>query len=116
MLGVICYVMFGPLTYRHLIDRDVTVGSSAFAPAFWWWLLRSGYRANRDPNLSGLATPARLSLALIVSGLLGCLLWLLIKPGHLGFHSCNHHGGFRRAVISWSGHGTMFALPAPHQV
>ncbi|PKM08994.1 MAG: hypothetical protein CVV14_01420 [Gammaproteobacteria bacterium HGW-Gammaproteobacteria-4] len=86
ILGLTGYVIFGPLTYRHLMDRRATVGSSSFAPVFWWWLLRGGYRANRDPNLSGLATPARIMLVIIASGLAGCLLWSLIKAGQLGFH------------------------------
>jgi hypothetical protein len=42
------------------------------------WLLAGGYRATPDPSLSGLATPARISLAVIILGLaLAGLLWLL---------------------------------------
>jgi len=41
------------------------------------WLLRGGYRRVRDPSLSGLATPARISLLVIFLGLaLAGLLWL----------------------------------------
>lgn len=86
IIGLTGYVIFGPLTYRHLLDRNATVGASSFSPTFCWWLLRGGYRANRDANLSGLATPARILLSVILTGLLGCLLWLLIKAGQVGFH------------------------------
>ena len=40
------------------------LGEAAFLkPGALWWLLRGGYRAFPDRSLSGLATPARISLA-----------------------------------------------------
>jgi hypothetical protein len=57
--GLTGYLIFGPLTYRHLQDRAATVGSSFVSPAFMRWLfLARGYRGTPDRNLSGLATPA----------------------------------------------------------
>ena len=44
----------------------------------WGWLLRGGYRATPDRGLSGLATPARVSLLTIIGALLAAgLLWLV---------------------------------------
>jgi hypothetical protein len=42
------------------------------------WLLSGRYRESRDSSLSGLATPAKISLLVIFGGL-GCagLLWLV---------------------------------------
>jgi hypothetical protein len=41
------------------------------------WLLRGGYYEARDPQLSGLATPARISLIVILAGLgMAGILWL----------------------------------------
>ena len=57
--GLTGYLIFGPLTYRHLQDRNATVGASFLSPAFVrWLLLQRGYRGTPDRNLSGLATPA----------------------------------------------------------
>lgn len=80
ILGLTGYVIFAPLTYRHLMDRQGTVGSNAFGPEFVWWLLRGGFRERRDANLSGLATPARIMAIIILTGLAGCVLWAIIKP------------------------------------
>jgi len=80
ILGLTGYVIFGPLTYRHLLDRRSTVGSTSFGPIFLWWLLRGGYRARHDANLTGLAIPARIMALIVLTGVLGCVAWVLIKP------------------------------------
>ena len=80
--GATAFVIFWPLSLVHLRDRHpqlrAAFGESAFLnPAALWWLLRGGYRATPDRSLSGLATPARISLAVILLGLaLAALLWL----------------------------------------
>ena len=80
--GATAFVIFWPLTLVHIRDRHpeigATLGEGAFLkPAALWWLLRGGYRATPDRSLSGLATPARISLAVILLGLaLAGLLWL----------------------------------------
>ncbi len=55
------YLIFGPLTYRHLVDRGATGGRgrSFVAPAFMHWLfLARGWRGSADRGLTGLAWPA----------------------------------------------------------
>lgn len=79
IIGLTGYVIFGPLTYRHQMDRRITVGPSSFAPPFWLWLLRRGWRAHADRNLTGLAVPAWIMLLVIIIGLLGCLLWIVLE-------------------------------------
>lgn len=79
ILGLTGYVIFGPLTYRHLMDRHTTVGSTSFGPAFLVWLLRGGYRAQHDANLSGLAVPARIMATIVITGLVGCAVSLVLK-------------------------------------
>jgi hypothetical protein len=80
--GATAFAIFWPLTLVHIRDRHPAIGSTlgegAFLkPAALWWLLRGGYRATPDRSLSGLATPARISLAVILLGLaLAGLLWL----------------------------------------
>lgn len=80
--GATAFVIFWPLTLVHIRDRhrgiDKALAEGAFLrPAALWWLLRGGYRATPDRSLSGLATPARISLAVIILGLaLAGLLWL----------------------------------------
>jgi len=81
--GATAFVIFWPLMLVHVRDRhpvlQAELGSNAFArPSAWAWLLRGGYRAVRDRNLDGLATPARLSLWTIIAGLTGAgVLYLL---------------------------------------
>ena len=81
--GATAFVIFWPLTLVHVRDRQpgiaAELGTGAFLkPAALAWLLRGGYRSVRDPSLSGLATPARISLLVIFLGLaLAGLLWLL---------------------------------------
>ena len=88
--GFCALVIFWPLTLVHLRDRHPQVhaglGDFAFArPSALWWLLSGRYRGVPDPNgvgmadlnLSGLATPARVSLSVILLGLCSAsILWL----------------------------------------
>ena len=80
--GATAFVIFWPLTLVHIRDRHAAIraelGDALFLkPAALWWLLRDGYRAHPDRSLSGLATPARIALAVILLGLaLAGILWL----------------------------------------
>lgn len=81
--GATALAIFWPLTLVHIRDRHpqlvAELGENAFfSPAAWWWLLRGGYRSTLDRNLSGLATPARISLLTIIAGLVAAgVLWLV---------------------------------------
>ena len=81
--GATAFVIFWPLTLVHVRDRQpgiaAQLGHGAFLkPSALAWLLRGGYRSVRDPSLSGLATPARISLLVIIAGLVAAgLLWLV---------------------------------------
>ena len=81
--GATAFVIFWPLTLVHVRDRHAALaaqlGEGAFArPSALAWLLRGGYRSAGDRNLSGLATPARISLLVILFALAAsALLWLL---------------------------------------
>lgn len=83
--GGTAFVIFWPLTLVHIRDRHpplkAQLGSGAFLrPAALLWLLRGGYRATPDPSLSALATPARISVMVILGGLaLGGALWVVGK-------------------------------------
>lgn len=80
--GACAFVIFWPLTLVHIRDRHpqlkARLGEGAFLkPSALRWLLSGGYRATPDTSLSGLATPARISLLVIILGLvLAGLLWL----------------------------------------
>lgn len=80
--GACAFVIFWPLTLVHVRDRHPAIksrfGDGAFLrPSALWWLLMGGYRSTPDPSLSGLATPARLSLLTVIFGLLlSGVLWL----------------------------------------
>lgn len=80
--GATALAIFWPLALVHIRDRHPDVaerlGRGAFyRPAALGWLLRGDYRETGDRNLSGLATPARISLLTIIGGLLAAwLLWL----------------------------------------
>lgn len=80
--GATAFVIFWPLSLVHLRDRHPQVraqlGEAAFAnPRAWWWLLSMRYRDVRDSSFTGLATPAMISLACIVVGLvMAGVLWL----------------------------------------
>lgn len=81
--GATAFVIFWPLTLIHVRDRhagsSADFGPGAFAnPAALRWLLSGGYRATPDRSLSGLATPARIALLTMLSGLsMAALLWVL---------------------------------------
>jgi hypothetical protein len=81
--GATAFVIFWPLALVHLRDRHPALrselGPAAFLhPAALGWLLRGGYRAAGDPNLDGLATPAKVSLLVILTSLAASgALWLL---------------------------------------
>ena len=81
--GFTAFVIFWPLTLVHVRDRHAPIAASFGAGAFLkpealGWLLSGRYRETRDPSLTGLATPARLSLLTIIAGLVCAgLLWLL---------------------------------------
>lgn len=81
--GTTAFMIFWPLSLVHIRDRHPALqeelGPGAFAkPSALAWLLRRDYRRVNDRNLSGLATPAFVSLVTIIAGL-ACagLLWLL---------------------------------------
>ncbi len=80
--GATAFVIFWPLALVHLRDRQPEMLASLSSPTFihpvtLWWLLDGGYRAAKDRNLDGLATPARVSLATILIGLATAgILWL----------------------------------------
>lgn len=81
--GACAFVIFWPLALVHVRDRHPAVrerlGAGAFLkPSSLWWLLTGRYREVRDTSFTGLATPARISLATILLGLgMGGLLWLV---------------------------------------
>lgn len=80
--GACAFVIFWPLALVHLRERHPDIrdqlGNAAFLhPSALWWLLNGHYRRLRDRAFSGLATPARVSLLTILSGLAaGAILWL----------------------------------------
>ena len=80
--GACAFVIFWPLALVHIRDRHPEVGArlgtGAFLrPSALWWLLAGDYREVRDRGFTGLATPARISLATILLGVLaGGVLYL----------------------------------------
>lgn len=78
--GFTGYLIFGPLSFRHLEDRqaEAGLGGTSFAPAFWAFLLSGRYRALKDRALDPLATPARIMLWTMAVGIVGTALgfWL----------------------------------------
>lgn len=83
--GATALVIFWPLTLVHIRDRHPHIGAALGAGAFLspkalWWLLRGGYRTTGDRSLSGLATPSRVSLLVILFGIaMGGALWIIGK-------------------------------------
>ena len=83
--GATAFVIFWPLTLVHVRDRHPQIaarlGDGAFLkPSALWWLLRGQYYAAPDRNLSGLATPSRISLLVILGGIaMGGVLWIIGK-------------------------------------
>ena len=83
--GFTAFVIFWPLTLVHVRDRHpetaAAFGPGAFlAPVALRWLLGGGYRATGDRSLSGLATPARVALVTMVTGLaVSGALWLVAE-------------------------------------
>jgi hypothetical protein len=81
--GFCAFLIFWPLTLVHVRDRHPAVtaqlGTGAFLkPNALGWLLSGRYRETRDTSLTGLATPARISLLTIFAGLTTAgLLWLV---------------------------------------
>ncbi len=81
--GFCAFVIFWPLTLVHVRDRHPAIaaelGSGAFLkPVALGWLLSGRYRQSQDRALTGLATPAKISLLVIFAGLAGSgLLWLV---------------------------------------
>lgn len=81
--GACAFVIFWPLSLVHIRDRHPQIGAQLGPGAFLnptalGWLLRRGYVAANDRNLTGLASPARLSLLTIIIALvLAALLWAL---------------------------------------
>jgi len=81
--GISAYAIFWPLSLVHLRDRHPGVyaklgGSTFLSPKVLTWLLSGKYREIADPQFTGLATPARVSLTCILSALgMSGLLWLV---------------------------------------
>ena len=81
--GFCAFVIFWPLTLVHVRDRHPAItqqlGTGAFLkPVALGWLLSGRYRQTRDRSLTGLATPAKVSLLVIFGGLIGAgLMWLV---------------------------------------
>lgn len=72
--GATAFVIFWPLSLVHLRDKHPasksTLGEFAFLnPKALWWLLSGRYRTLQDRSFTGLATPARISLTVILAGL-----------------------------------------------
>ena len=81
--GACAFVIFWPLSLVHIRDRHPAIGEQLGTGAFLnptalGWLLRRGYIEANDRNLTGLASPAHLSLLTIIIALvLAALLWAL---------------------------------------
>ncbi|WP_368563599.1 hypothetical protein [Pseudoxanthomonas sp. UTMC 1351] len=80
--GFCAFVIFWPLTLVHVRDRHADLSAQWGPGAFLKlealrWLMSGQYRASRDTSLSGLATPARVAmLVILVALVMAGLLWL----------------------------------------
>jgi len=77
--GLSAFLIFWPLTLIHIRDRypalALEFGNAAFlGPYSLHWLLACRFRVFNDRNLSGLATPARLALLVMLGGLIASLI------------------------------------------
>jgi hypothetical protein len=72
--GLTGYVIFAPLTWRHLLDRGwaAQADGSPITPGGLWWLLRGRFAQFNDRGLNGLGRPAQILGWCLVIGLLGC--------------------------------------------
>lgn len=81
--GLTGWLIFGPLTYRHLQDRDQQQGKGSWfcSPAFMRWVLTRGWADSSDQNLRGLAAPAMvLGWCMLIGGAVSVIA-LLTRPG-----------------------------------
>ena len=72
--GLSAFLIFWPLTLVHIRDQHPVLadefGAGAFLkPDCLRWLLTRGYTGIHDRSLSGLATPARIALLVMLGGL-----------------------------------------------
>ncbi|MNM97113.1 hypothetical protein D3C81_1096090 [compost metagenome] len=72
--GLSAFLIFWPLTLVHIRDQHPVLadefGAGAFLkPDCLRWLLTRGYVGISDRSLSGLATPARIALLVMLGGL-----------------------------------------------
>ncbi len=80
--GFSAFLIFWPLTLVHVRDRHPALsaefGEGAFLrPHSLRWLMGRGFRHIPDRSLSGLATPARIAMLVMLGGLgMALLLWL----------------------------------------
>ncbi len=81
--GAMAFVLFWPFALIHLRDRHPAVlaglgGTPFLSPTGLGWLLARRYRGLADARLDGLATPAWLSLVVILASLAAAgLLWVV---------------------------------------
>ena len=67
----------GAVVIGSRLRRDDAIAATLAATTALAWLLRRDYRAQPDRSLSGLATPAWVSLLTLLAGLgMAALLWL----------------------------------------
>lgn len=79
-VGLTGYVIFGPLTCRHLKDRgwDEVMDGSSFSIRGLRWIAAGRYRDHDDRMLHQLGVPARIMLWLTVAGLASILIRLAL--------------------------------------
>ncbi|WP_269791736.1 hypothetical protein [Stenotrophomonas sp. Iso1] len=72
--GLSAFLIFWPLTLVHIRDQHPVLADAFGAGAFLKpdclrWLLTGSYAGISDRSLSGLATPARIALLVMLGGL-----------------------------------------------